>query len=380
MRTDSDLEQEIVEAIYLGACEPEGLIQAVRLIERYFGSAGAVLAEFDAAAPHAPLLINSGTIDQSWNKDYGVYAQFDPAPSAYAALPVGKMSTTELMFSSDFLRRNPFLNEFLQPRRVDTALGGTLLVDNGRFAMVSLLGARNRRRFDQEDIDRLERFTPHLRRALQIRRQFLRTQQRSQLLEAIAERNPAGIIAHDQAGTALFVNDAARALSMERDGLTLDRRGCLVLADRAASRRLSELQADVLGGRSGGVIHVQRPSGAPPYLILVSPLPKPQDVLSRAQHGTLFIIHDPSRRVVSKVERIARLLRVPLGAAKVIDALIGGVDLKDYANEEGISANTVKFHLKTAFDRTGTRSQLELLRRTILALDDLEHHFTDSGK
>jgi hypothetical protein len=53
--------------------------------------------------------------------------------------------------------------------------------------------------------------------------------------------------------------------------------------------------------------------------------------------------------------------------------------VKDYADWEQISINTVKFHLKTAFERTGTRSQLELLRRTILALDDLGKFLEDLG-
>jgi len=92
----------------------------------------------------------------------------------------------------------------------------------------------------------------------------------------------------------------------------LDRDGRLVVADHAAAKRLTAVQIEVLRGGAGGIVHIQRPSGQPPYLILVSPLPKMDDVLSRAQHGVLFIIHDPSRRVSSTVERIAQVLRVPL--------------------------------------------------------------------
>jgi PAS domain-containing protein len=373
-------EEDIVEAIYRGTCDTDGLIQAVQLIGQYFNSAGVVLSELDMAVPDSPLLLGTKTFDESYFTRYGAYAQFDPAPAAFAALPVGKVSTVESLVPIEFLRRNPFLNEFLKPLDIDTALGGTLFADKGRLAMVSVLGATNRERFGQEDIARLERLTPHLRRALQIRRQFLRSRLRSQTLESVVERNPAGIIALDSGEAPLFVNAAARTMAGARDGLALDREGRPVLADHAAGKRLTAVQAEVLKGGAGGIVHVQRPSGRSPYLILVSPLPKMEDVLPRTRRGVLFIIHDPGRRLLSAVERIAQVLQVPLGAARVVEALISGVELKDHAEREGISVNTVKFHLKTAFERTGTRSQLELLRRAILALDDLGRFLEDGAK
>ena len=98
----------------------------------------------------------------------------------------------------------------------------------------------------------------------------------------------------------------------------------------------------------------------------------------RTRRGILIVIHDPSRRIVATVQRLAQLLHVPLGAAKVVEALIAGIELKDYAEREGISMNTVKFHLKTAFERTGSRSQADLARRALLAINDLGAYFADS--
>lgn len=372
-------EDDIIEAVYRGACDADGLVQAVQLVGQYLDSAGVVLSELDMAAPDSRLLIGTKTFDESCFVNYGIYAQFDPAPVAFASMPVGRMSTIERMVSTDLLRRNPFLNEFLRPLQIDTTLGGTLLADKGRVAMVSVLGATGRERFSQDDIARLERLAPHLRRALQIRRQFLRSELRSRTLETVVERNPAGIVAVDGAGASIYINAAARLMAASRDGLGLDRDGRLVIADRAAAKRLAVVQADALRGGAGGIVHITRPSQSLPYLLLISPLPKTEDVLSRMQRGVLFIIHDPARRIPSTVEQIARMLQVPLGAARVIEALIGGADLKDHADREGISVNTVKFHLKTAFERTGTRSQLELLRRTILALDDVGKFLEDGS-
>ncbi len=77
------------------------------------------------------------------------------------------------------------------------------------------------------------------------------------------------------------------------------------------------------------------------------------------------------------MQRLAHMLQVPLGAAKVVEALLAGIELKDYSEREGISMNTVKFHLKTAFERTGSRSQADLARRALLAINDLGAYFPD---
>jgi hypothetical protein len=122
-------------------------------------------------------------------------------------------------------------------------------------------------------------------------------------------------------------------------------------------------------------VRIQRPSGRSAYVVLVSPLPSGGQILTSARGGVLFAMHDPSRGALSTVSRIAQMLHVPLGAAKVLEAMLEGTDLKDYAERESISINTVKFHLKTAFDRTGSRTQADLVRRALLAVNDLAPYF-----
>ena len=374
MADSADVENKIIDAIYRGACDHEELKRAVELIAQYFNSTGAVLGELDQAAPEAQFTLGVQAVDQTFFSDYASYAEFDPAPRAFAALATGTVSTTDRLFSAGFLRGNIFLNEFLRPRGVDASLGGPLLSAAGKFAMLSVFQVANQNRFEDDNIARLERLMPHLTRALQIRRLFLQSELRGQALEATINRNRTGLIGVSGDGPVLFVNDAARAIAAEGDGIGLDRHGRILVSDKAVARRLLALEADIVHGGAGEVVRVARPSGRASYVVLVSPLP-PRENLPRARSGILFAIHDPSRRVVSTVHRIAHLMHMPLGAAKVVAAIFEGIELKDYADREGISMNTVKFHLKTAFNRTGSRSQADLVRRALLALNDLEPYF-----
>ncbi len=373
---NAELELRIIDAIYRGACEPEALNRAIELIAQYFDSAGATLGEMNHAAPEAQFIVEARNVDHALLPDYEPYAQLDPAPSAFAALTTGTVATTDQMFTAEFLRNNIFLHEFLLPHGVDGTLGGTLLSSGGRFAMVGIHHGTKREPFADDDMARLKRLTPHLTRALQIRRLFLQSELRGQTLEAIINRNQTGMIGISGDGPALFVNEAARLMTGARDGISLDRAGQLIAMDRTAAKHLAALETEVARGGAGGVVRIQRPSGRPPYVVLVSPLPSDQNMAPRAR-GVLFAIHDPSRRIASAVHRIAHLLRLPLGAAKIVDAILQGIELKDYAEREEISMNTVKFHLKTAFDRTGSHSQADLMRRALMALNDLGPYFFD---
>jgi hypothetical protein len=379
MQNAVDVEHRIVDAIYRGAYEPAELTRAIELIAQYFNSAGAVLAQLDQVAPEGQLTIGVRAVDQTFFANYAPYAPLDPAPLAYAALPTGSMSTTDRMFSRDALRQCVFLNEFLRPNGVEAALGGPIVSTGGRFAMISILQASGRDPFDSDDIARLERITPHLTRALQIRRLFLQGEERSRVLESIVNRNPTGFIGLTSSGSASFVNDAARRIAAENDGITLDSKGRPLVGDRTAARRLAQLQADISRGGAGGIVRLQRPSGRPPYIVLVSPLPAGHNIVPGVNSGSgvLVAIHDPGRQAVSNVQHLAQVLHLPRGAAKLLGAILDGVELKDYADRESISMNTVKFHLKTAFERTGTRSQVELVRRTLLALNDVAPYFRD---
>lgn len=376
MSGNADLEAKIIDAIYRGACDAAELSRALVLIAEYFESPGVLLGELDQAQPHRSFAFGVHTIDASFFTGYARCENLDPAPRAYAALPVGRASLSNRMFTERERRTSVFVNEFLLPHGLNSSLGSPLLASGGRSAMIGIFQSAHCRNYDDDDIARLERLTPHLTRALQIRRLFLQSEARGNALESIVDRNETGMIGLRGDGRALFVNAAARAVAAARDGLGLDRHGRPMAADRMAAMRLATLQADVAGGGAGGLVRIPRPSGRLPYVVLVSPLRSGDDLFPNS-HGVLFAIHDPARRKTPTEQRIAELLHIPLGAAKVLQAILEGVDLKDYADRAGISMNTVRFHLKNAFSGTDTHSQAELVRVALYALNALEPHFAD---
>jgi PAS domain-containing protein len=289
--------------------------------------------------------------------------------------PAGTAIPTFRLLPEETKRPGLFFSEFFRPLGLEECLGGTLATTNGRFAMVGLHRAPDRRSFDDGDIAKLERLMPHMWRALQLRRSFLSLDRRYAALADACDRTAAGYVGIDHEGRALFANEAARRMTASEDGLALDRNGRLYAVHRAANQRLTELARDVVGGGAGGIVRVNRPDGKPAFVVMVAPLFLGGGLDGgRQPRGTLFAIHDPLLRLPPPPQFIAELFRLPTGAANLLAALAAAEELGDYAERIGISMNTVRFHLKTAYARTGVHRQSELVRLITAALRDLADH------
>lgn len=371
-----DEEARFLDALYLGVRDGAAFDSALDLLCGMFDVVSAALIDFDAARPDVLMQASVGVFSGDTVRRYErEFAALDPAPSAFMKRPAGSAIPTYRLLPEEKRKPGVFFGEFFRPLGLEECLGGTLASANGRFALVGLQRSPDRNAFDDGDIARLERLMPHLWRALQLRRSFLALDRRSAALAEACDRVAAGYIGLDPDGRILFVNDAARRMSARDDGLALDRSGKLYAVHRGANRRLGELAADVAAGGAGGVARVPRPNGGA-YAVMVAPLcldEGPNKEGSR-KRGVLFVIHDPLGRVPPAPQFIADLFGLPLGSATLLAALAAGEELKDYAMRAGISMNTVKFHLKTAYARTGTRRQSELMRMIATALRDLLDH------
>ncbi len=374
-----DQEAQFLDALYLGVRDVAEFDEALALLCGMFEVNSAALIDFDAARPEvsaqSAIGIFSGEVVRRYEREF---AHLDPAPPAFMKQPAGTATSTYRLLPEETRRPGVFFAEFFRPLGLEECLGGTLASANARFAMIGLQRGPDRATLDDDDIAKLERLMPHLWRALQLRRSFFALDRRAAALEEACDRLAAGMVGLDEAGRSLFANDAAQRMSVEDDGLALDRGGRLYAVDRAANHRLAELQRDVVAGGSGGLVRVPRPHEKPAAVVMVAPLVLGEGPEPGRRRGTLFVIHDPLHRAPTVPQLVAELFRLPLGSAALLAALAAGEELTDYAARADISMNTVRFHLKTAYARTGARRQGDLVRLITAALRDLVDHRAES--
>jgi PAS domain-containing protein len=204
-------------------------------------------------------------------------------------------------------------------------------------------------------VQTLNGIAPHLGRALQLRRTFAQQDAKLASLGETIDRLAVGVIVLDQEGGAIHVNRAAREITARNDGLWLDRTGVPHAAQRDADRALVKLCADVRLGDAGGIVRIPRRDEARPYSVMAAPLPARTALTGTQTDATpvLILIHDPSAQVLGIPETIAAIFALPIATARLVAALAEGTDVKSYAEQQGITTDAVKFHLKTAFAKPG---------------------------
>jgi hypothetical protein len=368
---------QFLDALYLGVRDRAGFDHAMDVLCDIFDVPSAALLDFDAVRPEvsvqATVGVFSGEALHRYQRDF---ATIDPAPPAFIKRPAGTAISTDRMLAEEKRRPGAFFSEFFRPLGLEECLGGTLASTNGRFAMVGLHRSRDRKPFDDDDMARLERLMGHLGRALQLRRSFIGLERAAGAMSEVCDRLAAGVAALDEQGRGLFVNAAARAIAAAGDGLSIDRNGRPFAADRTANSRLAGLESDVRAGGAGGVMRVPRGAGRPPYGVVVAPffIDQTTDEGRSRPHGVMFVIHDPLVQPQPVAATIGALFGLPQATANLVAAIAAQQELADYAERTGISMNTVRYHLKTAYARVGVKRQSELVRLVTAALRDLTDH------
>jgi hypothetical protein len=373
----SDL--EIVSALYSSIAEGRGIEPALELLARRFNCASALLVSFEAAVPNADVASAVGTFGEpknlrTYHKDWSTR---DPGPRAFSALRSGAASSTAVMFGPEFDRSNQFYNEFFRAIGLCETLGGNLSSRDGHVAIIGVIaGEKERRPFKPHEIAAFEMLMPHLARALQLRRTFAALGTKLAWLAHVIDRLLMGVIILGQEDSDIHVNRAAREIAARKDGFSLDRKGVPHCGNREAERALVKLCADVCSGGAGGIVRVPRRDAAPPYAVLVAPLPDHAPLgVARSQPphapNLLILVHDPDAHTLSTAETIAAIFGLPTATARLVGALVEGEEARLYAERHRIRPDTVKFHLKTAFAKTGLRSQARLLQTVARAIAEL---------
>jgi hypothetical protein len=364
-----------LDALYGGAADAAEFERALTLLSDQMSCQSAALVALDSHAPAADLVVSVGVFDEDARMRYARdFASIDPAPSAFARLPKGMVSTTDRMLSAEQLRSGVFVNEFYYPLGLAETLGANLRSDNGHFELIGLQRGHDRDRFEDAELAEVERLIPHFNRALQLRRAFLPLEAKSASLQDMVDRLSAGVALLDASGTALFINHAMCVIAARGDGFSLSRAGRPIPANAKARSRFDGLLKSVMQGDAGGSLAVPRSTGIRPYAVLVAPSPRSFAERIRERRlpaCAIVLVHDPAAQQLSDPQLLQQGLGLPPGAARLVAALAGDDDLKSFAGREGVTIHAARFHLRTAFARTGARTQAELVRLAVALLRDL---------
>jgi DNA-binding CsgD family transcriptional regulator len=283
----------------------------------------------------------------------------DPWIQASHGLPAGVINLSRLV-PAETMRRSLFWNDFLRTE-VPTFHGLSLLMDDqtGLTGFFTFWRPPTQEAFDAPDEDLLGWFRPHIERAFRAETRRAGAGDAG-ALDALTH----GVATLARDGSLQDVNAELRRIIAAEDGIALDRFG-LRLAQRRDQHRLHRaIEAALAASRRGSVLEedtlclAHRPSGAPPYLIEVLPIPAAGGA---RRGGAVVLVMDSGARRTPTPELLVQLHGLTPSEAALAAALTTGDRLEDYAQRRRITLPTARTHLARVFAKVGVSRQGELI-------------------
>jgi DNA-binding CsgD family transcriptional regulator len=354
----------IIDDLYAGALDEAAWRRAIAAIINLVSGSAALIFGFN---PKTHRILR----DENHQFDPGVLAAYR---SHFASIDIRmdpglQFAIGDAMFEHKLVpvrdwKGSEIYNDLLLPGDSPWVLAFWLHKAPDKVVLVSIQGSRHRGPYDESDGERIKPLIPHLRRALEIKDRLEQAHIHCDTLGRGLDSLSFAVLVLDVGGHILEVSTVAAELMRADCGVRRNPDGTLWLRE-PAGKALNLWIKDRLppAANSDGLLHVPRPLMRP-LSVMVTRLPDVSPSwFSSGPPGWMLLLFDPDRQLAVSTELIAHDLGLSAREAEVAALLVSDYDIKAAAQRLNISVHTTRTHLKTIFSKTGSRSQVELIRK-----------------
>jgi DNA-binding CsgD family transcriptional regulator len=276
------------------------------------------------------------------------------------------LDLSEAMIAPDAFNRTEFYNDWMRPQDLLHWVGLRPPVGSDAFLGLGIGLSSRVGAFTAEEQRLLIDLSDHLGRAGEIARRLDLFDAQTRATSAVLSDLAAGVLLVDTGLRVVFANRSAEELLVAGDGLSARGGRLRATAPRlepalrdAVRRATGEPEAD---RGPGTTLSLPRPEGAAPLVVSVGPLDERDRPGIGVGRLAILVIGVPERDVGVDHERLRAAYDLTAAEARLGVALCAGRSLAEHAADAGVSLNTVKFHLKAVFEKTGEARQPDLVR------------------
>ncbi len=365
--------ESLLSPLYDTIGNPGGWQGFLDALSHSYGGALSCITSFDFASRTGLADLSSGARGDYVTSYDRHYAPLNPWMGELEGLPIGRPSLSDNTLPYPDLLRTEFYNDWCRPQDIGGGVGVFVERDGRRASAVSVLLSRPTIERDPDVLFRLEILTPHILRVCQLQRQFAALEMRARAAEGAVDRNAQAMLLVSPAGQVVYMNAEAERLVAATDGVVL-RAGRLTLAVPRETEALRQLVRTAvsgvgeLGQPPGGVMRVTRPSGEVDFELLVAPVPERITRINARPGFAAVFIQDPTARLRTPHAWLRRAFNLSPAEAKLMHALLDGATLGELTELWGVGKETLRSQLRAIFAKTGTASQVELIRLGLRSL------------
>lgn len=357
---------ELVGSIYEAGIEPARWPLVVRALVERVNARTMILFSTPVAPERFSFIAEHGT-DPEWEALYNRHyttGDVNPAAIAYRRLPVGQPRADWMIVPQEQMRRSPFYNEWALPQNYHHFAGMITELGPGRIGGFMFSRTQRQGAVDENEIAFLSALAPHLCRAVAMSRRIGAMEGRLRLYEALFDAAKEAIVVIEEDGYVIEANQRARALLEVADGIVL-RFGRLSAVRPEHTEALLARVAALLRGDHAAVepFALPRRNSVHPLVISLAPLPDDLAGTWARRPAAAIFIADPEAAPPDMVESLRHVYGLTRAEAILVDLIArDGPSLAEAAERLGVTKETVRTHLKRAYDKTGVRRQNDLTR------------------
>ncbi len=176
---------------------------------------------------------------------------------------------------------------------------------------------------------------------------------------------PVGVLLVDPGQRPIFANPAARAILEADDGIGLAGGVLRESGGRTLESRLQRVLRGWCSAEGDGLapFYVPRRSGRRPYEVTIRVAPLPDNIAPHpGGHHAVVYVRDPDAGVPIDEQALRQRFGLTPAEARTAAALAAGGTLPEHSELRKLRPMTLRGYVKQVFARTGTHSQLDLVR------------------
>jgi DNA-binding CsgD family transcriptional regulator/PAS domain-containing protein len=362
---DLALLDRLLGAIYEGPIESPPWQTALRLMKEVLRASHVTLMLRPPSSESVGVMINTGSVTPQATESYEThFFAMDP----FVGLPEGEVYVAEEMIGKRWLQAAIY-QEYLKPLDIRHLLGADIYTKEGIECRFRVTRTHDAPPFSEEDKALCRLLLPHLKRSIQLHAKLDYLECERQLFAGTVNRLLLGMISFAQNGAILEMNQEARRILAEKDGIWLS--GSNIVLE--SNQECRELQRTIRQALTGTVsqdgpalveaMSVTRPSGRAKLGVVVRAIPLGQWSESRQRPAAVLYIRDPeSTGAQASQEIVRRLFGLTRMEAALALCLAEGLTLDEAADKLNVRKNTARTHLRSIFCKTGVTRQTMLVR------------------
>ena len=214
------------------------------------------------------------------------------------------------------------------------------------------------------EIAMVMRLLPHIRQFVRVRQALMRAEAHDTTVTALLDNPRVGVLHLDRRGQTMAVNDRARSILRQNDGLS-DRDGVLRTSLPNGQLRLERLLGAALptsgAAPVSGSMILRRSSVLPPFVVHVKPVGIPQPDYGARHVAALVLIVEPGRHHRIDPDWVAKALGLTPAESRVAVGLAEGKSVQEMAEATGRSRDAIYWLLKQIYQKRHISRQADLV-------------------